>query len=130
MDEARKALSEGREPPLPVLSLPQEAQEEITRDSQLFGVNNDEVSAIPAHLRTSSTQAEPATPPKWMTYEEAEEKVKQANAWVDGNGPRLKVKKERPTGKCLICQLDKADIAVSHVLKLFGTDKTSGRKHP
>lgn len=72
-------------------------------------------SAIPAHLRTSSTQVEPSTPPKWMTFAEAEEKVKEANrAWSnsqasdDGGvhevGPHFKKnKKERPTGISLSC---------------------------
>ncbi|WVQ96253.1 hypothetical protein IAU59_003357 [Kwoniella sp. CBS 9459] len=105
IEDARKAIAEGREPPLPVLILPRE----ISGDAQehRFGVTPDKASAIPMHLRTSSTQVEPSTPPKWMTMAEAEEKVKAANRWMEEQG--RKGKKERPT--------------VSHVLKLFGTEK-------
>ncbi|WVF68723.1 hypothetical protein IAT40_003495 [Kwoniella sp. CBS 6097] len=105
IEDARKAIAEGREPPLPILTLPSE----ITGDAQehRFGVTPDKGSAIPMHLRTSSTQVEPSTPPKWMTMAEAEEKVKAANKWMEEQG--RKGKKERPT--------------VSHVLKLFGAEK-------
>lgn len=107
--EARKALSEGREPPLPLLTLPDELADhpEVREIQHQFGLTPKGSNAVPAHLRTSSTQVEPATPPKWMTYAEAEEKVKQANqAWgsdesgpVQGlNGQFKKNKKERPTG--------------------------------
>ncbi|WVQ84397.1 hypothetical protein IAT38_006549 [Cryptococcus sp. DSM 104549] len=105
VEEARRALAEGREPGLPVLTLPTE----ITGDAQehRFGVTPDKPGVIPVHLRTSSTQVEPSTPPKWMTYAEAEEKVKAANAWMEEQGRRGK--KERPS--------------VGHVLKLFGGEK-------
>ncbi|OCF43528.1 CAMK/CAMKL protein kinase [Kwoniella heveanensis CBS 569] len=112
IEDARKAIAEGREPPLPVLTLPRE----ITGDAQehRFGVTPDKVSAIPMHLRTSSTQVEPSTPPKWMTMAEAEEKVKAANKWMEEQG--RKGKKERPT--------------VSHVLKLFGTEREKATGGP
>nr|XP_019045252.1 CAMK/CAMKL protein kinase [Kwoniella bestiolae CBS 10118]OCF24182.1 CAMK/CAMKL protein kinase [Kwoniella bestiolae CBS 10118] len=115
IEDARKAIAEGREPPLPLLSLPKE----VAGDEQMkktFGLTPDK--AIPSHLRTCSTQVEPSTPPKWgnsttMDIKEAEEKVKLANKWLEEQG--RKGKKDRP--------------AVSHVLKLFGTEKerpTSG----
>lgn len=155
VDEARKALAEGRELPPGLLNLPapssvaglplpahlssathtvgskdldprdgtiepvadvtasaleKEEDVQVSNDKN-FGVTPDK--AIPAHLRTSSTQVEPATPPKWMTYAEAEEKVKQANAWVEaksqsqpGSRPvsgaemkRISGKRERGSGK-------------------------------
>ncbi|WVQ73507.1 hypothetical protein IAR50_003079 [Cryptococcus sp. DSM 104548] len=103
IEDARKAVAEGREPGLPVLSLPTE----ITGEQEhRFGVTPDKPSAIPAHLRTSSVQVEPSTPPQWMTYTEAEEKVRAANAWMGEQGRK---KKERPS--------------VNHVLKLFGGEK-------
>ncbi|WVO18574.1 hypothetical protein L204_106293 [Cryptococcus depauperatus] len=104
IEDARRAVSEGREPGLPVLTVPTE----IAGDSQehRFGVTPDKSNAIPHHLRTNSLQVEPSTPPKWMTYEEAEEQVKVANKWIEEQGRK---KKERPT--------------VGHVLKLFGGDK-------
>lgn len=49
VQEARKALAEGRELPLPTLNLPALHTE---------------------HLRTESTQVEAGTPPKWMTQAE------------------------------------------------------------
>ena len=119
IDEARKALSEGREPPLPLLTLPREMADhpEVREIQHQFGLTPkgpDGSSAIPAHLRTSSTQVEPSTPPKWMTFAEAEEKVKEANrAWSNSQasdeGAALgqevqfkKNKKERPTGMSLL----------------------------
>ncbi|KIR96928.1 CAMK/CAMKL protein kinase [Cryptococcus deuterogattii 2001/935-1] len=117
IEGARKAVVEGREPGLPVLSLPAEltAADPSTNDnvSQVavvhrFGVTPDKATAIPSHLRTSSVQVEPATPPKWMTYEEAEERVQAANAWLEEQQQGRR-KKERPT--------------VGHVLKLFGGEK-------
>ncbi|WWD18784.1 hypothetical protein CI109_103239 [Kwoniella shandongensis] len=112
IEDARRALAEGREPGLPVLTIPTE----ITGDSQehRFGVTPDKNGSLPAHLRTSSTQVEPSTPPKWMTYAEAEEKVRAANAWMEEQGKRGK--KERPT--------------VSHVLKLFGAEKKEDKVQP
>ncbi|KAK8858890.1 hypothetical protein IAR55_003121 [Kwoniella newhampshirensis] len=111
IDDARKALAEGREPGLPVLTIPTE----ITGEAQehRFGVTPDKAAVVPAHLRTSSTQVEPATPPKWMTYAEAAEKIRAANAWMEEHGK--KGKKERPT--------------VSHVLKLFGAEKKEEKIH-
>lgn len=120
VDEARKALAEGRELPLPLLTIPTPADmagipglpsmpSTITGTAQdtnpptprsatatnpaltseernrMFGVSPPK--AIPEHLRTSSVQVEPATPPKWMTYAEAEEKIRKANVWMgEGKG--------------------------------------------
>ena len=112
--DARTALAEGREPPLPVLTLPSDIETRLTdadlpkRSSSLHAaeqgitivsppksnVEPNSLNALPAHLRTSSTQVEPATPPKWLTYEEAEARVKAANEWIERNGPK-KIKKER-----------------------------------
>ncbi|ODN74147.1 hypothetical protein L202_07598 [Cryptococcus amylolentus CBS 6039] len=103
IEDARRAVAEGREPGLPVLSLSSEITGEQEHRS---GVTPDKPNAIPAHLRTSSVQVEPSTPPQWMTYTEAEEKVKAANAWMEEQGRK---KKERPS--------------VNHVLKLFGGEK-------
>lgn len=117
IEDARKAVAEGREPGLPVLSLPTEltAADPSTNSNAIqttvahrFGVTPDKATAIPSHLRTSSIQVEPATPPKWMTYAEAEEKIQAANAWLEEQ-QQGKRKKERPT--------------VGHVLKLFGGEK-------
>jgi hypothetical protein len=129
VQEARKAIAEGREMPLPLLSLPNpesliaavkgevsaeqavqaatlapvpavsatdaETDEEARRR---FGVSPDK--ALPVHLHTSSTQVEPSTPPKWMTYAEAEERIKQANAWAEAGGELKKAnKKERGSGE-------------------------------
>ncbi|WWC88336.1 uncharacterized protein L201_003246 [Kwoniella dendrophila CBS 6074] len=133
IEDARKAISEGRElPPLPILSLPIKELSSSTANEGIevnkkFGLTPDK--AIPSHLRTSSTQVEPSTPPKWATNDsssssminntfkatvttetkikEAEEKVKMANKWLEEQG--RKGKKERPT--------------VLHVLKLFGSEK-------
>lgn len=123
IDEARKALAEGREPPLPLLTLPQEVANhpEVLEIQHQFGLTptSKSSSAVPAHLRTSSTQVEPATPPKWMTFAEAEERVKQANkAWSNSQGSEegvqphghghgqevqfKKNKKERPTGMSIL----------------------------
>ncbi|WRT68102.1 uncharacterized protein IL334_005077 [Kwoniella shivajii] len=109
IEDARKAIAEGREPPLPVLSLPKEIVDNTEVVTHTFGVT-PEKNSIPAHLRTSSVQVEPATPPKWpvqMDLREAEEKVRLANKWLEDQG--RKGKKDRPS--------------VSQVLKLFGSDK-------
>lgn len=117
IEDARKAVAEGREPGLPVLSLPAEltTADPSTNSNVIqttvahrFGVTPDKATAIPSHLRTSSIQVEPATPPKWMTYAEAEEKIQAANAWLEEQ-QQGKRRKERPT--------------VGHVLKLFGGEK-------
>lgn len=117
IEDARKAVAEGREPGLPILSLPAEltVADPSTNNnvSQVtvvhrFGVTPDKATAIPSHLRTSSVQVEPATPPKWMTYAEAEEKIQAANARLEEQQQGRR-KKERPT--------------VGHVLKLFGGEK-------
>lgn len=97
IDEARRALSEGREPPLPLLTIPREMANhpEVREIQHQFGLTpsptSKSSSAVPAHLRTSSTQVEPSTPPKWMTFAEAEEKVREANrVWSNPSktGPR------------------------------------------
>nr|XP_018262002.1 CAMK/CAMKL protein kinase [Kwoniella dejecticola CBS 10117]OBR84160.1 CAMK/CAMKL protein kinase [Kwoniella dejecticola CBS 10117] len=112
IEDARKAIAEGREPPLPILALPQELNAKEDQELQKhFGLTPDK--AIPSHLRTSSIQVEPSTPSKWATtgqtvdVKEAEAKVLAANKWLEEQGKRNK--KERPT--------------VSHVLKLFGSEK-------
>lgn len=95
-------MAEGREPPLPLLTLPSELSNhpEVQEIQHQFGLTPKGKDAVPAHLRTSSTQVEPATPPKWMTYAEAEERVKLANqAWGDEGAPVFKKKKDRPTGE-------------------------------
>jgi hypothetical protein len=133
VEDARKALAEGRDPPLPLLAFPagiiaeptstskedaapttatpvaviqnvaSPVPEEVIGDNDnhhqhQFGLSPEK--AVPAHLRTSSTQVEPATPPKWMSYAEAEEKVRMANKWIEENaGTRLAPKKERPSGE-------------------------------
>jgi transposase-like protein len=79
-----------------------------------FGLtpNTKSHPAIPAHLRTSSTQVEPATPPRYMTFAEAEETVRAANqglgrvseeSGLQGQAQVYgkKAKKERPTGMSL-----------------------------
>jgi len=102
VEDARRALAEGREPILPIPGLPVEITQNPTspghRLSLIPGKGTQAESAVVAHLRAMSTQAEPATPPKWMTYAEAEETVKQANDWIDEDGPKGKTKKERPLG--------------------------------
>jgi protein-serine/threonine kinase len=130
--EARKALSEGREPPLPLLSLPTElaAHPAVQEIQHQFGLTPNGKSAIPAHLRTSSTQVEPATPPRWMTYAEAEETVKKANEgpWRNSTSEEVpavygkKVKKERPTGELDFCHIGHELTSVSHMMKLFGQE--------
>ncbi|WVQ65424.1 uncharacterized protein L199_003600 [Kwoniella botswanensis] len=113
IEDARKAIAEGREPPLPLLTLTGAVpvSDEVHTTKKTFGLTPDK--AIPSHLRTSSTQVEPSTPPKWATtagpmdIKDAEEKIKMANKWLEEQG--RKGKKDRPT--------------VSHVLKLFGTEK-------
>nr|XP_019003885.1 CAMK/CAMKL protein kinase [Kwoniella mangroviensis CBS 8507]OCF67346.1 CAMK/CAMKL protein kinase [Kwoniella mangroviensis CBS 8507] len=120
IEDARKAIAEGREPPLPLLTLSGSltVSDEVQTAKKTFGLTPDK--AIPSHLRTSSTQVEPSTPPKWannggpMDIKEAEEKVKMANKWLEEQG--RKGKKDRPT--------------VSHVLKLFGTEKGTEKERP
>lgn len=99
VEDARKALLDGREPPLPILHLPTEAEAAKLADNpeNHSGLAVDKATAIPEHLRTSSTQVEPATPPKWMTYADAEEAVKQANDWVGEDEVKGVPKKERRT---------------------------------
>lgn len=115
-------MAEGREPPLPLLHLPVEmaSHPAVQEIQHQFGLTPDTKShpAIPAHLRTSSTQVEPATPPRYMTFAQAEETVRAANQGLgrvseeSGVQPQVygkKVKKERPTGMfidddaCLDC---------------------------
>jgi len=107
------------------LSLPSElaghpAVQEIQHQ---FGLTPNGKIAIPAHLRTSSTQVEPATPPRWMTYAEAEETVKKANEgpWRNSMSEEVgpvgfgkKVKKERPTGESSVEAVYSADDSVSY----------------
>lgn len=145
VDEARRALAEGRELPLPLLTIPTPAtmaglptvpgattsetektdtnlptprsrpvSDTVQDQVRMFGVSPQ--TAIPAHLRTSSVQVEPSTPPKWMTYAEAEERVRMANkGWMEegksrpvsgmfgvgdvGDVKRVSIKKERGSGK-------------------------------
>jgi hypothetical protein len=61
--------------------------------------------ALPAHLRTESTQVEAGTPPKWMTYAEAEERVRLANEMMEAEGgaKRSSLRKERGSGEPRIC---------------------------
>lgn len=136
VDEARKALAEGRELPLPLLTMsapadlaglpdmptttdtnlptPRSNAARTSIEQRAFGVSPDR--AIPPHMRTSSTQVEPSTPPKWMTLAEAEERIKKANAWMEegrgsrpssgmfmgaGDVKRVAVKKERGSGEFL-----------------------------
>ena len=94
VDDARKAIAEGRELPLPVLTLPSPDPAIEHR----FGLTPDRANAVPEHLRTSSMQVEPATPSKCMSYEEAEERVRQANAWIE-NESKKQPKKDRPSGE-------------------------------
>ena len=193
VEDARKAIAEGREPPASFLELPtnvplpmtasislsQEAMaialasDQITSDpasaeqstedqgmidqtdkakmsvtvstvsedvKKIFGVTADQ-NPMPAHLRTASTQVEPATPPKWMTEQEAQERVKKAleSTELAGSAPmgamKRGQKKERPTGQYPgASQVDQSPdtSVVSHVLKLFGNDKSDkhvGRSH-
>ena len=149
VEDARQALAEGREVPLPAVTLPEGltlpglkviapqtglsspgTAQEVQGSSEKsphrrFGLTPPKGSAVPAHLRTSSTQVEPATPPKWMTEQQAEERIRLANeaaaqrpkqgAEVDGHDAKEKnhgstgrmdmaatkkgAKKDRPTGK-------------------------------
>ncbi|ORY31808.1 hypothetical protein BCR39DRAFT_80876 [Naematelia encephala] len=115
--DARRAIAEGRDPPaLPMdmlTTLPADLSAQLQSSTahheepeHRFGVTPDK-KAIPEHLRTSSTQVEPATPPKWLTGDVLPETDK--GDWVgDGKGA-VRAKKDRPT--------------VSHVLKLFGSEK-------
>ena len=100
VEDARKAIAEGRQSPLPIPALPSAIHRESRTVQPVYIANVSEVpaSAIPEHLRGMSTQAQPATPPKWMTYAEAEETVKQANEWIDEGGPKGKAKKDRSSG--------------------------------
>ena len=103
VEDARKALAEGREPALPSLALPEgltipnvsvisptsnESQSQVVTGEKeetevdeahqkRFGLTPPKTS-VPVHLRTSSTQVEPATPPKWMTEQQAEERARLA----------------------------------------------------
>jgi hypothetical protein len=56
---------------------PAEDDEGVTQEHR-FGLTPNKAPAIPMHLRTSSTQVEPATPPKWMTEQDARERIKKA----------------------------------------------------
>jgi hypothetical protein len=92
-----------------------------------FGVTPKRASVVPPHLRTSSVQVEPATPPKWMVEQAAEEAAAKSNelrvevesktsgvteddrrfsrdsmAKLGGVVVKKGPKKERPTGECLI----------------------------
>lgn len=93
---------------------PSEAREDGTpRQEHRFGLTPEKTVAIPKHLRTSSTQVEPATPPKWLTEQEAEEKAQRAadpaksaetgKVEIVEKGGKVaeveKVEKERPTSK-------------------------------
>lgn len=116
VEEARKALAEGREIALPSvgmpggLSLPKLSNtkpsartferletdalfvpplpssggavaseaDTSTRNKRRFGLSPEKATTLPAHLRTSSVQVEPATPPKWMIEQEAAEEARQA----------------------------------------------------
>ena len=109
MEDARKALAEGREPPLPALNLPTSIALPSSPDTaetpeHQIGVTPDKASTVPAHLRTCSTQVEPATPPKWMTEQDAKDRIKRANEWMERNEQqqvvgKKAVKKERPSGE-------------------------------
>ena len=121
VEEARKALAEGREVNLPSIGLPAGASlpklsntkpssrsfealeidplfapplptagEDLKtgNNKRQFGLSPEKALAVPAHLRTSSIQVEPATPPKWMIEEEAEDlahRVTQPQARVSYN---------------------------------------------
>ena len=114
VEDARKALAEGREPPmsLPFLNMQLAisptvlaATRSITSGNATTVEVTEKLDAPPAHMRTSSTQVEPATPPKWISNEEAEETVKQANAWAgveDKGVVKRPQKKERPTGELFL----------------------------
>jgi len=176
--EARLAVEEGREAAMPDIAelanlngislsgLPTSAYpragamagesmgsgETITADDdqpeKQFGVPPKRASAVPVHLRTSSVQVEPATPPKWMVEEEAARQlaaksnalpgeVENKTGGVTEEDKRLSrdsvtksvvmrkgTKKERPTGESLALRWNaKSLIAVTHVLKLFGAEK-------
>ena len=109
VEDARKALAEGREPPMPLpflnMQLPTSpgalAVIQPAAEPPVSAEGVEKLDALPAHLRTASTQVEPATPPKWMSYEEAEETVKHANQWAaveERGGIKRAQKKERPAG--------------------------------
>jgi hypothetical protein len=93
-----------------LVSLPDNG--EVQEQKHRFGVTPQKGEVIPPHLRTSSVQVEPATPPKWMTYEEAEERedkdMKAGNVRTETGERRDEVeivrrgvKKERPAGKSM-----------------------------
>ena len=69
-----------------------------TSSDCLLAEPKDESSGL---LRPSSTQAEPATPPKWMAEEEAERQVKLATERVQEDEPEGKGKKDHSTGEYL-----------------------------
>lgn len=112
VEDARRAIAEGRDVPLPALglSLP-EAAAVVASVSQPGSSAGHAEKTLASHLRTASTQVEPATPPKWMTYAEAEQKVRAANeefeqrASITGEPKPMVVpgpkKKERTSGMSL-----------------------------
>ncbi len=150
VQEARKAIEEGREPMLPSLAslalpegvvvpdvnilppaedAPPSTSEAVEEDDEArevgkvnprrFGLTPTKSGAIPAHLRTSSIQVEPATPPKWMTDKEAEELARQtleAEPVKEKEGAIEEKKPAQPEGRELkekkSGSLGKMDLAV------------------
>ncbi|WVR06634.1 hypothetical protein IAU60_003666 [Kwoniella sp. DSM 27419] len=105
IEDARKAIAEGRDIPLPVLTYPSEAATESQKQEHTSGseAENDKVAQAP--VPASSVQVRPLSTtirvhdPEHPESESAEEFVAESR----------KAKKDRPT--------------VSHVLKLFGGEK-------
>ena len=160
VQDARQALAEGREPHLPSLSIPSDVLAKVTearKDEQAqtsatgahtseqqhrFGVTPDRLSAVPAHLRTSSIQVEPATPPRWMTEQEAEERVQRANQEAVTevtNRPtsaevavvKKAAKKERPAGEqeCRHCMKLGTDSSLTRVQDLWKRQSRAENQH-
>lgn len=191
IEEARKALAEGRELSLPSVGLPEgpslpklsntkpsarsfealdtdtmfipplptltSEEEKNAKSQRRFGLSPEKSSAIPAHLRTSSVQVEPATPPKWMVEQEAEERartVKEAQVTFEDESmqqPQAAVvekveekrsslgkmdqvfvrkgpKKDRPTGKSTLnLMFRKSDSSVTRSQAFWHGERQSTR---
>lgn len=114
---------------------PTEAGTEIKEDEgpvqqHRFGLTPEKAAAIPTHLRTSSTQVEPATPPKWLLDQEAAAELLKAEQAAKAVGTakvepgfqsRSEEKEARPNW------MSKADLAV--VKKGPKKERPTGEQH-
>lgn len=100
VEDARKALAEGRQPPLPIPGLPSGMPHDplhLEEPISIIDQGQTALTAVPEYMRGSSTEAEPATP-KWMTFSEAEETGEKANELIGPNESKQEVKNEHPPG--------------------------------